>query len=492
MVIKPGGLEKLFGLLKLKYEGSVSVLYHCRACGHGRLPHDPRTMRIFPTLEGDFNFRCHGCGGNYNTLELVRKTLSDSFERAAGLLHDAGVVERPYSQRELTNATYLATLHDYLEIGARRYASKILDGKTTPWFGEWAILTPHEAGMLLPRKLLESGSDDSEYFVRLRRNVFGRPVDFVVGRNGFTPIGSVPLEAKEPVVFSMAPWNRFTELDDVILCSSWPTARQIGLAVAKWPEDRRLPVLFPERMDVHALAYRIPFSSMLHVIRDDENPALALAFWQGMEGRVRTKWIHGAQGEPIGANERLERGALCSRGVQDALAFTVSRITNGGNSNFAHELNTTLSRAFLSDGTKRTLINLCAEEAGMTIGQLLDHADVASNPYAVRAGGKKFVCRKGIYLMQDRKEQWHIVSNFSIRIIRSRVDERGDATHELLLSADGESTTFTVTAALLNNHARLWTEARRAAALAKMPELIMPNGQHRNLLPSLIKQSSGV
>jgi hypothetical protein len=123
---------------------------------------------------------------------------------------------------------------------------------------------------------------------------------------------------------------------------------------------------------------------------------------------------------------------------------------------------------------------------------MIRELDPCSSTYALRCQGKLFVNRNGIYFMRDRHDRWQEISNFSLSITETSVKPNGDKTYELMLSIDHALTTFKVTAAVLENSSRLWREANRVAALARLPEMIMPNVQHRRLLPSLIKKTAGL
>jgi hypothetical protein len=170
----------------------------------------------------------------------------------------------------------------------------------------------------------------------------------------------------------------------------------------------------------------------------------------------------------------------------------VSEVIHGPAGTPAGRLNTVLSQSYISDQTKREVIQKCAIAAGCEEEALLNQMDADCNPHAVRSKGRLFVLRNDIYLMRDKKDHWSEISNFSIKCASKLVGPQGDSSHVLRLSVEGRTTTFKVTDALLDSAPRLWKAARRAGALAGLPELIMPNGQHRNYLPSLVKQTAAV
>lgn len=497
MVIRPGALPELWKLLARKpypFTESLAAYQYCPACCQHHVPLDQRTMRIFVPLEDEFLFRCTRCQGCYDALELTRRTRKlETFEEAASLLWEAGILAERCTSREITRHERIDHLTRAFERGRSFYAhfveKKLVAGRA---FGDWAAMTWDQLSLVWPGSDLPRGQDRAHHLVQRLRNPFGRPSSMVLCHLSHIPIGRLSLWTKEPIELATVPWLPEVDLDQVILASSSKTAGRLQHAVAKWPREERLAVIYAERIDAPAISYRQPFSRVWHVLRDDEEAAEGLAFLRPHETEVHCKRIKGNEADPIDRHERLERHALCRDGLPDSLTVTAARIIHGERTNLGNRLQRIFRQRYIADTTKRELLEKCAELSGKPVLALIEEGGFDASPYAVRRNGKTFVCRNGIYLMQDRKGRWQRISNFSLKMMKRAVDGNGDATYELLLNVEDQPASFTVTSAVLNDPLRLWVAALRCGALAGIPDLDMPNAQHRQLLPSLVKVSRGL
>src|SRR5689334_22174195 len=99
-MVTPGGLKRLFKLLGRDYFGP-GQWQPCPVHIKRWLPSEECTLRIFPTLDGDFVFRCDSCEASWDTLELAAKVLNVGFGEASRLLHAHGVTLRVHSEGEI-------------------------------------------------------------------------------------------------------------------------------------------------------------------------------------------------------------------------------------------------------------------------------------------------------------------------------------------------------------------------------------------------------
>lgn len=435
-------------------------------------------------MEGDFIFRCHHCAASWNTIELAKTVLRVEWEMASAQLAEAGVTSRIHTAEEIRHLTYRAAANNIFEEGHKRWLFNVRREMLSSWFGDWADLSSNEIYGLFPKAASDFTLE--RHLVRRQVNIFGRVSGYVLTKS-YRPASYLSLEPREPIELSTSPWAAACDWKQIILCATMHSATRIERAVWRWPQERRLPVVLLERFDSWPICYRGVFEKVWMVVRENESVINGVILWNEHETDVRVRRIPGHVGEELPNPDALTRDVITDSDLPSVIEYAADEIVGGDEGTTAHRLSRLVEPSCVPREAKQALLSECSRLSGVPIPKLIEISDVGANPYAVRSRGRLFVCRNGRYLMKDARGRWSEISNFALRIVSTETDAKGNATHSVLVSVDGKAATFTVTAALLENHARLWKTVRRCAARAALPPLIMPNGQHRALIPTLVK-----
>lgn len=486
MVI-PGGLERLFDLLRIPVFSGLGQFNNCPVCNP--MPHDPRTMRIFPTIDGDFVFRCHQCAEVWDTLELTCRVLGVSWREASTSLYHGGVTDGEFPEAEIEAHRQLEEIERLFVEGHRQWLLRLTREQQAAWCGDWAIVPRSAIFKLLPSADPgRHGLDDhSSKLVGRRIDIYGRVSGFVLLNKHYMPATFDTVRTGTPVEFSASRWAGTCDWTQIILCTSWQGAVQMDRVVWTWPPEKRLPVVCLERAEWWPLIYNSVFEKVWLVAWEDDRVDDGLILWREHETDVRVKRMGGPAGVELPLAHAHTRDQICNPDLPSVIDVAADEVVLGQEGNRVHRLSKLLRRTRMVRPTQMAILERCSDRFGVPVEKLLDLADLGSSPYGVQSRGKFFVARAGRYLMRDPKNRWSEISNFTVRIIWTEVDEKGDAIHTLLLSVDGETARFDVTAALLDDPARLWKAIRRCAAREELPQVLMANGQHRALLPELIK-----
>ena len=490
MVIQ-GGLQKILVKGGFRFSGSLVEYQNCPLCGSIAFDYIDRrkTLRIFPTLDGDFLFRCHCCGETLDSLELLVRLANRPPAEVSTWMREQGITDQIHSQVELEHYEWAQRLLKYFDSGHAGYEYAVQAGYTRRRFGEWGCSNTMMSPSFFPPGVTLTRRQDSNYLARLLRDVFGRAVRVEAWSENGLPLGSFTYR-RTPVTFSMSNSVAFHDLAELIVCDSETIAEAIEKVVNAWPKAERIPVALPVDLDSFPIASNLPYPRVWFITRQDDLGELGLLLYRRGLTEVKTCRIARSHDDPMPSLDGMTREQLCHESLPGCMDDVVTRVVYGSQETMAARLSTVMSRRYISGETKRELLGRCATGAGTTTDSLINQLQADANPHALLIKGCLFVCRNGHYFKRDQKERWSEISNFSVRSIGKTVTPRGDATHELLLSVDGLTTTFSATDALLDSPPRLWRAARRAAALAALPELIMPNAQYRSLLPSLIKSTA--
>ncbi len=449
-----------------------------------------RPLRIFPTMEGDFLFRCHRCGHVLDSLELLSRIWKCPLAEASARMFKEGITSRLHTPEELHRHQWAELLLQGFSSGIGLYSYFARTGDVRPRFGEWGAFHTSHSERFLPRGVNLTRGKNFNYLVRQLRDPFGRPTRVEVwGVEHCLQLGTFTYW-KTPVTFAMPRWAAEMDLKELIVCDTEKMAEAIERIVLSWPKEQRIPIALPVDLDCFPIATNLPYPKVWLVTREDGLGELGLLLYRRGMTEVKVHRLAGNHDDAMPLLDGITREKLCSPDLPNCIDDVAGRIVHGSKETMMGRLSTVMGRPWITGEAKRELLQCCASEAGITVDNLIDQLEADANPYGLLDKGRLFVCRNGRYFMKDRKDRWSEISNFCLRTVNRVIDRRGDATHELLLSVDGLTTTFLVTAALLDSPPRLWKEARRAAALAGLPELLMTNGQHRNLLPSLIKSTA--
>lgn len=491
-MVTQGSLKKILGMCAIAYSGSLARYHTCPICWPLEVCEMEweRPLRIFSSLEGEFLFRCNRCGTTFDSLELISRALKLPYDKVSSLMFEKGIIPRLNTPQELEGYKWKERLMYHFEIGRRHYDYMRGTGRVLARFGEWGSFNVSLFSEILPVGMNRPRRDDKSFLIRLLRDVFGRVSRMEVWSEGWLPLGSVTLH-KTPVTLSMPPWALFHDINELILCDSEQTAEEIERVVAAWPQEERIPVARPVDLDCFPIASRLPYSRVWFATRQDGLGELGLVLYQKGMTEVKIRRFPGNHNEKMPSLEGITKKELCQPDL-DCMEEVVTRVVHGSQETLMGRLSTVMGRNYISGEAKRELLQRCAAESGISEDNLLNQLEADANPYGMLDRGRLFVCRNGRYFMMDRKGRCSGISNFSIRSVAKTINAKGDAIHDLRLSIDGQTTTFSVTDALLDSPPRLWKETRRVAALAGLPELIMTNAQHRNLLPSLIKSTAQV
>ena len=493
-MVNQGSLKKILGLCGIVYSGSLARYHTCPICCplEIREMEWDRPLRIFPSsIDADFLFRCYQCGTTFDSLELISRFLKLPYDKASELMLEKGIISCIHTPGKLDRYGWADLLVKHFEKARSRYEFRVAHHGVFRRFGEWGAFNFKSSPFVLPDGVTPTRREYADYLVRVLRDIFGRPVRAETWSERGMMLGSFSYW-KEPMAFTMPAWARFHDLKELILCDTEQTAEEVERVVAAWPKEKRIPIALPVYLDCFPIASSLPYPKVWLMTRADGLGELGLALYRRGLTEVKIHRIPGNHNDLIPSLKGMTREELCSPQLPDCMESVVSRIVQGTQETLTGRLSTVMNRSYISGEAKREVIQRCAIAVGTTEEALLNQLEADANPYGLLDKGRLFVGRNGRYFMRDRKDRWSEISNFCIRRINKKVNARGDAIHDLRLSVDGLTTTFPVTAALLDSPPRLWKEARRAAALAGLPELIMTNSQHRNLLPSLIKSTAQV
>jgi hypothetical protein len=446
---------------------------------------------MFPSMDG-FLFRCYRCGYVLDALEVLARIWKCPLAEASARMFKEGITSRLHTSEELERYQWAELLLNRFGGGLGGYNYLVKAGHVRRRFGEWSAFNVNLSQRFLPPGLNLTRGKDTNYLVRQLRDPFGRPTRIEVwGVKHCLQLGTFTYW-KTPVTFAMPRWATEMDLKEVIVCDSEMTAEVIERVVLSWPEQQRIPVVLPVDRDCFPIATNLPYPKAWFITREDGLGELGLLLYRRGMTDVKVHRIPGNHRDPMPSLERMTRQELCSPDLPDCIDDVTGRIIHGSKETMVGRLSTVMGRPWITGEAKRELLQKCAAGAGIGEEILLNQLGAETNPYALLDKGRLFVCRNGKYIMKDRRDRFSEISNFSIRSIAKTINAKGDAIHDLRLSVDGQTTTFSVTDAVLDSPPRLWREARRAAALAGLPELIMTNAQHRNLLPCLIKSTAQV
>ena len=413
-----------------------------------------------------------------------------SYEEISDLMDENGIVIGGYPPEDLKRYKWVRRLRDKFHGFARMYEHLVLKRELSRSPGDWGYLFDHEAYCIFPNGMLDKIRHE-RYLVRRTRNIFGKVIALEICRPNHLTLAHIEVQPKEPVSLRMPGWTDYSDLTEIILASNLPLLNKVEKTVSAWQRTARLPIAMLEHGSCPAISYRQPFDKVWMIRGAEDSAYEGLIFHRRGETEVKVHTLAGIHGEEELPFEAA-RNWLCYPGLPACMDVVAAEVLEGKQGTIGSRLYEVISKSNVSDEIGRELLEYCSSRTGIAQEELIRKLDPYPSPYALHSQGRLFVQRNGIYLMRDRKGRWQEISNFSISITETFVRPIGDKIYELMLSIDRALTTFRVTVAVLENSSRLWQAASRAAALAGLPEMIMPNNQHRRLIPSLIKRTAGL
>jgi hypothetical protein len=474
-LVSPGG----------HFNGTLGSYQPCPQCQH-------ETLRIFPAPgDGEFYFRCHGCGTCFKTLEFLR--CSDfTLQHNRGskwLAYEVwrrGYLAEPLSPETLQHYGRLQQWRGSIESGRRQYGEHVHSSQQ-PRFGDWLALTSFQMQRLVWEGSLLKYTCRQPNLVRVQRNVFGFPCSFALYSN--LPVPSAEVRFTNDTFALVTPgWCDFFDwYNDIIVCPDEQMATALERAVTKWPETERAVVATIAETS-RPLEGPLPFRNVWLPVRPDQSPGYGLMLLgDGAHKLLVTRF---RQLDPELKNlENITKQELCPAKAQQCLDVVTEEIANDSR-DVQLVLNETLAEPHVGERAGRAVVARVAQLRGIPVEELANMVELRSNPFCFRLNGALYCVRDGQFWKKKKRDrEFGPITNFALRVEYSRPHRAGNNILDVVLMSQGRQVHFGMTELEFNNSNRLWRAVRMAAASAGLPYPLMTTVPERRLLPELVRGS---
>src|SRR5689334_1764026 len=143
-MVKPGALPAILEMAEIDPLGCVGAFHTCPL--HTSevdviLDGKPPSLRIFPTLDGDFVFRCAHCGFVGMTLEFLARKWKRSVDAISEQLWEDGLLERRYTATEVSNAGLRMEINGAFTLsGLLAYQKTVESRKRPAVYGDFGVV----------------------------------------------------------------------------------------------------------------------------------------------------------------------------------------------------------------------------------------------------------------------------------------------------------------------------------------------------------------
>ena len=475
---RPPDLFALLGLCGIRdFTGSLAAAYWCPLC-KGR-PRDPasgqnarariETLKIHLNVHNEVIVRCHNCGLAGTALELLRSHSKVTWEMIAGSLKDARVFGTdPAPEDWIQRAKQWEKFSIMFEKSKAWYRRMARNGQIEEFaFGEVGMSSATELERNLPGvKLVNRWGKGAMLTVHLHRSLIGLPTHILIRtKKTNRPVASYVFQPQEEPLDLVFPefalyhdWS-----GELIVFTDLGMSGDLQEALAQHPSGVAPPLAWIAgcRGD---LVDEVSFRAIRYLPAEHEGPELALAFAQpGVEVRVDS---------------------------EDAVERTADDIISRsqGRSNTIAYLHTVLQKPWITPHVASRLSEAVSLRLGSSASVLIANSGATDRVLPCTIRGTTYLCRNGIYVKRQGKEDWKPCTNFSLRIEESILKKDREVAHRLLLQMDGKTANFTVLSRELQN-GRLLLEQAEAAAIehgfTDLPRVMEPGDIKR--LPQIVQ-----
>ncbi len=447
------------------FNGSLGAAHRCPLC-KGR-PRDPasgqnarariETLKIHLNVRNEVIVRCHNCGLTGTAMELLRAHTKDTWEVIAGNLQEARVFGTdPVPEDWIERAKQWEKFSIMFEKSKAWYRRMARNGQIEEFaFGEVGMSSAAELERNLPGvKLVNRWGKGAMLTVHLHRSLLGLASHVLIRKKKTNrPVASFVFHPPEPLHLMVPDWSLYrdwseelTVFTDLSMAGSLHevhTKHPSGIAPPlAWIADCRGPLID-----------EIPCRTVRYLPGEHEGAEFALAFAQpGVEVLV---------------------------GTEDAVARTADDIISRtqGRSNTIAYLHTVLQKPWITPHVANRLSEAVATRMGRSATTIIARSGATDRVLPCTIRGTTYLCRNGIYVKRQGKEDWKPCSNFSLRIEESILKKDREVAHRLLLQMNGKTANFTVLSRELQN-GRLLLEQATAAAIehgfSDLPRVMEP------------------